>query len=147
MSTNVIDTVAGMAESAEGRAGRTFDLIKKLIVISGVAAGILLGTLLVVFGAGGQPTVFMWVRATILVVMTPMLSLLATRAEQGRAPSLRRLRLLVSVLPVTIVGVDLIPGVCPTWYAALQAVSALALIPVAFLTRRCEIRAAVPARS
>jgi hypothetical protein len=60
---------------------------------------------------------------------------------------LQRLRLLTTVLPVAIVGVDLIPGVCPTWYAALQAVSALALVPIAFLTRLPEIRAAFPDES
>jgi hypothetical protein len=130
------------AEAVDPRVARAFDLTKKLIVIYGVAAAILLGTLIVVAVAGGEPSTFMWVRASILLALTPLLARLAAHAEQGRASSLERLRLLTTVLPVAIIVVDLIPGVCPTWYAAMQAVAALALVPVAFLTRRPEIRAA-----
>ena len=138
-STNSSAEVSG---TADPRVVRDFDLTKKLIVIYGVAEAILLGTLVVIVVAGGEPTTFMWVRATILLAVMPLLSMFAVRAERGRTSSLERLRLLTTVLPVAIIGVDLIPGVCPTWYAAMQAVSALALVPIAFLTRRPEIRAA-----
>jgi len=142
-STNI----AAAPGAADPRVARYFDLAKKLIVIYGVAEAILLGTLAVIVVAGAAPSVFMWARATILLAMTPLLLMFAVRAEQGRASSLERLRFLTSVLPIAIIGVDLIPGVCPTWYAALQAVSALALVPIAFLTRRPEIRAAFPDHS
>jgi hypothetical protein len=138
---------ADPAEAADPRVARGFDLITKLIVIFAVAAAILLGTLVVVAIAGGTPTTFMWVRASILLALTPLLARLAAHAEQGRTSSLERLRVLASVVPVAIIAVDLIPGVCPTWYAAMQAVSALALVPIAFLTRRPEIRAACADRS
>jgi hypothetical protein len=138
-STNIS---AEIARPSDARVARDFDLAKKLIGIYGVAAAILLGTLVVITVAGGEPSVFMWVRASILLAMTPLLSGLAVRAERGRTSALQRLRLLATALPAAIVGVDLIPGVCPTWYAALQAVSALALAPIGFLTRRPEIRAA-----
>lgn len=143
-STNISAEVAG---AADARVARDFDLAKKLIVIYGVAGAVLLGTLVVIVVAGGEPSVFMWVRATILLAVTPLLSMFAVRAEQGRTSSLQRLRLLTTVLPVAIIGVDLIPGVCPTWYAAMQAVSALALASIAFLTRRPEMRAAFPDQS
>lgn len=135
------------AEAVDPRVARAFDLTKKLIVIYGVAAAILLGTLVVIVIAGGDPTTFMWVRASILLALTPLFSRLATHAQQGRRSSLERLRVLTTVVPVAIIAVDLIPGVCPTWYAAMQAVSALALVPIAFLTRRPEVRAAVADRS
>ena len=138
-STNISTETAGAADAS---VARDFDLAKKLIVIYLVAGAILLGTLVVIVVAGGKPTVFMWVRATILLALMPLLSMFAVRAERGRTSSLQRLRLLTTVLPVAIIGVDLIPGVCPSWYAAMQAVSALALAPVGFLTRRPEIRAA-----
>lgn len=145
--TDPTNTYAEAPGAADARVARDFDLAKKLIVIYGVAGAILLGTLVVLVVAGGEPSVFMWVRAAILLAVAPLLSMLAFRAEQGRTSSLQRLRLLTTVLPVAIVGVDLIPGVCPTWYAALQAVSALALVPIAFLTRLPEIRAAFPDES
>jgi hypothetical protein len=135
---------AEVPEVADPRVARYFDLAKKLIVIYGVAGAILFGTLVVSVVAGGATSGFMWVRAAILLGMTPLLYLFAVRAEQGRTSSLQRLRLLTTVLPVAIIGVDLIPGVCPSWYAAIQALSALALVPIAFLTRRREIGAAFP---
>ena len=84
----------------------------------------------------------MWVRASILLALTPVLLRLAARAEQGRTSSLYRVRALTTVVPVAVIAVDLIPGVCPAWYAAMQALSALALLPIAFRTRRPEMRAA-----
>ena len=138
---------AAISESADPRVARNFDLTKKLIVIYGVAGAFLLGTLVVIAVAGGEPTSFMWVRASILLALAPVLSRFAVRAEQGRAPSLERLKVVTTVVPVAIIAVDLIPGVCPTWYAAMQAVSALALVPIAFLMRRPEIRDAFAERS
>lgn len=138
-STNQSDM---FPETADPRVARSFDLSNKLIVIYGVAAALLLGTLVVIVVAGGQPTTFMWVRASILLALTPLLSRFAVRAEQGRMSSWARLRVVTTVLPAAIIAVDLVPGVCPTWYAAMQAVSALALVPIAFLMRRPEIRAA-----
>ena len=143
-STNISTELAGAADAS---VARDFDLAKKLIVIYGVAGAILIGTLMVIVVAGGEPSVLMWVRSTILLAMMPFLSMFAVRAEQGRTSSLQRLRLLTTVLPVVIIGVDLIPGVCPTWYAAMQAVSALALAPIGFLTRRPAIRDAFPDQS
>jgi len=143
-STNISTEIAGAADAS---VARDFDLATKLIVIYGVAGAILIGALMVIVVAGGEPSVLMWVRSTILLAMMPFLSMFAVRAEQGRTSSLQRLRLLTTVLPVVIIGVDLIPGVCPTWYAAMQAVSALALAPIGFLTRRPEIRDAFPDQS
>lgn len=51
------------------------------------------------------------------------------------------------ILPIAIIGVDLIPGVCPAWYAAMQAIGALPLIAVAFLTRGRQLRSAFPRQS
>jgi hypothetical protein len=43
-----------------------------------------------------------------------------------------------------IIGVDPIPGICPTWYAVMQAVSTLPLIAVAIITRGRLLRAVFP---
>jgi hypothetical protein len=47
-------------------------------------------------------------------------------------------------MPIAIIGVDLIPGVCPAWYAVMQAICALPLIAIAILTRGRQLRAAFP---
>ena len=138
---------ADVPQMAAPEVARDFDLTRKLIAIYGVVGGILLGALVVIVVAGGGPSTFMWVRASVLLALTPFLSRLAVQAEHGRASSWERLRLLATVLPVAVIVVDLVPGVCPTWYAATQAVSALALVPIAFLMRRPEVRAALAGQS
>jgi hypothetical protein len=53
-----------------------------------------------------------------------------------------RVRTLAILLPIAIVGIDLIPGVCPPWYAMMQAVCMLPIVSVAFITRRSALGAA-----
>ncbi|MFJ6379956.1 hypothetical protein ACIQI7_08125 [Kitasatospora sp. NPDC092039] len=37
----------------------------------------------------------------------------------------------ISVVPVAVIAVDVVPGLCPPWYAVHQGLSALALAAVA----------------
>jgi hypothetical protein len=77
---------------------------------------------------GGHPVnTFMWVRGALLPVTAVLLYRLSLAAAAGSGRALERLRTLTVVLPIAIVAVDLIPGVCPLWYAALQA---LGMVPV-----------------
>ncbi|WP_329003431.1 hypothetical protein OHA18_09025 [Kribbella sp. NBC_00709] len=124
-----------------------YETAKKCIGIYGVAGAIVLATLIVVAVLHGPVSTFMWVRAGLLLAVAPMLHRLAVRASQGSRPSLDRLRTVTTVLPIAIVVIDLIPGVCPGWYAALQGVSALALIAVAVITRRRALDGASPTSS
>ncbi|MEU0632315.1 hypothetical protein [Streptomyces sp. NPDC005989] len=48
------------------------------------------------------------------------------------------------IMPIAIIGVDLIPGVCPPWYAVTQAVCMVPVIRVAFITRGSALRAVFP---
>ncbi|MCX4852241.1 hypothetical protein [Streptomyces canus] len=86
----------------------------------------------------------MWIRAAVLLAIAPVLSRLTARAAEGSRSSFDRVRTLAAVPPVAIIGVDLNPGLCPTWYAGMQAVGALALIGVAFITRGSAPRNALP---
>ncbi|MEV4497750.1 hypothetical protein AB0J84_18915 [Micromonospora arborensis] len=52
--------------------------------------------------------------------------------------------LVAVIMPIAIIGVDVIPGVCPPWYAVLQVVCMLPIVRVAFLTRGSGLRAAFP---
>jgi hypothetical protein len=122
--------------------GAAIDTVKKCTVIFGVASAIVLATVAAIALLHGSVSTFMWVRAGILLAATPVLYRLAVRASQGARKSFARLRVVTTVLPVAIVVVDLIPGVCPVWYAGMQAVSAVPLIGIAVVTRRRVVSAA-----
>ncbi|AGL21337.1 hypothetical protein [Actinoplanes sp. N902-109] len=119
-----------------------FANVKKCIVIYGVMCLITLGTVAGLAIAGQSTTGFEWIRASILLLVTPFLYVLANHAARGTWRSFDRLRTLATILPIAIIVVDLIPGLCPVWYASMQAVSAFALAAVAFLTRTAAMRAA-----
>ncbi|WP_052498918.1 hypothetical protein [Streptomyces vietnamensis] len=93
--------------------------------------------------AGGHPVnTFMWVRAVLLPLVAVLVHRLTVSASRGSQRAFERVRGLAVVLPVAIIGVDLIPGVCPPWYAAMQAVCMLPVIRLAFLTRGTALRTA-----
>ncbi|MGA8118072.1 MAG: hypothetical protein WCA46_30940 [Actinocatenispora sp.] len=121
---------------------RAFDTARKCIVIFGVMSAIVVATVATTMLAHGSVNTFMWVRAGILLAVTPFLHRLAVRASRGMRKHLDRLRTISTVLPIAIVAVDLIPGVCPVWYAAMQGASAVPLVAIAVITRRRVLDAA-----
>lgn len=123
--------------AADGGVRQSFDQMRKSVLLFGVVSAIVLATVAAVALTGGSVNTFMWVRAVILLLAAPLLHRLAVRAERK---SLERLRVVTTILPIAIVGVDLIPGVCPPWYTVMQAVSAVPLIAVAVITRRRVVR-------
>jgi hypothetical protein len=116
-------------------------IVKKLVVIYGVVSALVLATVAVVAIDHGTVSLFMWIRAGILLLAAPLIYHWVTRAAQASVKSLERLRTVSLVLPIAIVVVDLIPGMCPMWYTALQGVSAIALVAVAIITRRGSLLA------
>lgn len=95
--------------------------------------------------SNGQPvTTFMWVRAVLLPVVAVLLHRLVIAASRGSRRAIERLRTLPVIMPIAIIGVDLVPGVCPPWYAAVQAVCMLPVIRLALLTRFSALRTAFP---
>ncbi|WP_371674928.1 hypothetical protein [Streptomyces sp. NBC_01276] len=87
---------------------------------------------------------FMWIRAVLLPLIAALLHRLALSASRGSRRAFERLRGISAVFPVAVVGVDLIPGVCPWWYAAVQALCVLPVLRIAFTTRGAPLRAAFP---
>jgi hypothetical protein len=110
------------------------------VILYGVASVIVLATVAAVAIGHGSVSAFMWIRAGILLLATPLIYSWVARAAEGNARGLERLRRLSVALPLAIVVVDLIPGMCPVWYTAVQGVSALALAAIAVLTRRGALR-------
>ncbi|MFF8693929.1 hypothetical protein ACF08W_17160 [Streptomyces sp. NPDC015144] len=104
--------------------------------------------------AGGHPVnTFMWVRAALLPLVAVVMHRLAVAAFRdgpggpggpGSRRAFERLRTLAGIMPVAIVGVDLVPGVCPLWYAAVQTVCVLPVVRIAFLARGAAVRTTFP---
>ncbi|MGW2370946.1 hypothetical protein [Kitasatospora sp. NPDC001683] len=124
--------------------GGAFSTVKKYVTLFGAVSAIVLGTVAVMAFTGHGTTAFLWIRAVILLAVAPVIHRMITRAANGSYRSFDRVRTLSTIAPIAIVGVDLIPGLCPAWYAVLQGLSALALVGVAVLTRRAPLTTAFP---
>ncbi|MEU9043176.1 MULTISPECIES: hypothetical protein [unclassified Kitasatospora] len=122
-----------------------FTTVKTCITLFGVVSAIVLGTVAVMAFTGHETTPFMWIRGAVLLGAAPLIHRLVSRAAAGSAKAFDRVRTLVTITPIAIVGVDLIPGLCPAWYAVLQGLSALALVSAAVLAARTSpLSAAFP---
>jgi hypothetical protein len=97
-----------------------------------------------VAGNGGAVNTFMWVRAALLPVVAVLVHRLAVAGSRGSRPAFERLGALAAVMAVAIIAVDLIPGVCPPWYTAVQVVCMLPVVRLALLTRFSALRSAFP---
>jgi hypothetical protein len=120
-----------------------FGTVRKSLALYGVICALVLGTVAVVSFTGHSVSAFMWIRGVILLAVAPLLYRMAGQAARGGRRSFKRLETVTAILPIAIIVVDLIPGVCPAWYAAMQAIAALPLIAVAVMTRR-QLRSVFP---
>ncbi|MFF8378188.1 hypothetical protein ACF07V_18905 [Streptomyces sp. NPDC015661] len=123
---------------------RAFGTATTSVKIFGALAALSLLTVAVVAGNGHQVNTFMWVRAVLLPLVALLVHRLTVSASRGSRRSFERVRGLAVVLPVAIIGVDLIPGVCPPWYAVMQTLCMLPVIRLALLTRGPALRTAFP---
>lgn len=126
------------------RAEATFGAAKTSVKIYG---GLTAAALVAVSAAAitGHPVnTFMWVRAVLLPAVAVLLYRLLVSASRGSRRSYGRAAALAVIMPIAIIGIDLIPGVCPLWYAITQAVCMLPVIVLAILTRRSALREAFP---
>ncbi|WP_369142543.1 hypothetical protein [Streptomyces sp. R44] len=123
---------------------RAFGTATTSVKIFGALAGLSLLAVAVVAGSGHQVNTFMWVRAVLLPLVAVLVHRLTVSASRGSGRAFERVRGLAVVLPIAIIGVDLIPGVCPPWYAVTQTVCMLPVIRLALLTRGPALRTAFP---
>ncbi|MEU8923509.1 hypothetical protein AB0D10_21635 [Kitasatospora sp. NPDC048545] len=121
-----------------------FGTVKKCVALYGAVSAVVLGTVAVMASTGHGTTAFMWIRGGILLAAAPLIHRMVTRAAEGSAKAFDRVRTLSTIMPIAVIGVDLVPGLCPPWYAVLQGLSALALVAVAVLTRGSALRAVFP---
>ncbi|GAA0380485.1 hypothetical protein GCM10009530_34020 [Microbispora corallina] len=133
-----------MTTIGDARTHEAFDMTKKCVTLYGAICTITLATVAVVTIGGHMGTTFIWVRAVILLAVAPVLHRLTVRAAQGARRSFERMRTVTTVMPIAVIGIDLIPGICPMWYAVMQAIGVLPLVAVAFILNGSGPRTAFP---
>ncbi|MCC9312371.1 hypothetical protein LN042_35860 [Kitasatospora sp. RB6PN24] len=126
------------------RTQEAFGTLRKCVTLFGAVSGIVFGTVAVMAFAGHGVTSFMCIRGAVLLAIAPLIQRMITRAATGSYQAFDRVRTLSAVMPIAIIGVDLVPGLCPAWYAVLQGLSAVALVGAAFITRGAALSAAFP---
>ncbi|KAA2258686.1 hypothetical protein F0L68_22875 [Solihabitans fulvus] len=131
-------------QPGDSRTQAAFDTVRKCVTLFGAVGAIVLGTVAVMAFTGHEATPFMWIRGAILLAVAPLIYRMVVRASQGSYKAFDRVRTLSTIAPIAIIGVDLIPGICPPWYAVLQGLSTLALVGVAVTTRGSALSAAFP---
>ncbi|MFD8638085.1 hypothetical protein [Streptomyces sp. NPDC059533] len=117
---------------------------ERSIRIYGALSAAALTVVVAVAGSGHVVNGFMWVRAVLLPLIGLLVHRIVVSAARGSRRAFERLSGFTVVMPIAIVGVDFIPGVCPLWYAVTQTVCMLPVVHVAVLTRRSALRAAFP---
>lgn len=131
-------------QPAENPAARqALDSARNSIGLYGVLGAAALVAVAAVAATGHTVNTFMWVRAALLPVIAYVI-LRVLAAARGSRRAFERVSALAVIMPVAIIGVDLIPGVCPPWYAVVQTLCVLPVIRVAFLTRGAALKAAFP---
>ncbi|WP_406051942.1 hypothetical protein [Kribbella sp. NBC_00889] len=118
-----------------------FNRAKGFVILYGLLAGVVVAT--IVDRAARHQVVpgFLWGRSCTVLVTSVVAYWLLTRAARGARWAYVRIRVISIVMPIAIIGVDLIPGLCPGWFAAMQAVCALAMVPVAVVVNGPALRA------
>ncbi|MEU8892315.1 hypothetical protein [Streptomyces sp. NPDC048442] len=143
METNQ-HTTNGPALLNSSRTQKAFGTAKNSFKIYGALSTAALLGVVAVAGSGHTVNTFMWVRAALLPVVAVLLHRLTVSASRGSRRAFERVSALTVIMPLAIIGVDLIPGVCPPWYAVMQAVCMLPVVGAAFLIRGSALRTAFP---
>ncbi|MFJ5922803.1 hypothetical protein ACIQF6_09370 [Kitasatospora sp. NPDC092948] len=123
---------------------RAVAAVRTSLRIYGTLATATLVAVAAVAAAGHQVNTFMWVRAALLPLIAVALHRLAASAATGSRRAYDRLGAVTLVMPIAIVAVDLIPGICPLWYAAAQTACMLPVLYAARLVRTSAWRGAFP---
>jgi hypothetical protein len=121
-----------------------FGTAKNSIKVYGALSAVALLAVIAVSSSGHMVNTFMWVRAVLLPVVAVLIHRTTVSASRGSRRAFERVKALAVIMPIAITGIDLIPGVCPPWYAVMQVVCMLPIIRVAFITRGAALRAAFP---
>ncbi|MFC9238821.1 hypothetical protein ACFTZK_20605 [Streptomyces decoyicus] len=123
---------------------RAFDKAKFLVAAYGALSAAALVTVAVLALTGHTVTPFMWGRSAGVLASAAVFYWLTVLAARGARWAYLRVRILSVIMPLAIIAVDMIPGICPTWFAMVQATCALPLVVAAFISNGSGLRAAFP---
>ncbi|MFG3114646.1 hypothetical protein ACGF4C_09635 [Streptomyces sp. NPDC048197] len=129
------------------RTRRDFGTLKKLVAAYGALSSAVLITVAVLAMTGHPVTSFLWGRSGGVLASAAVIYWMTVLAARGTRWAYLRVRILSVLMPIVIVGVDLIPGICPPWFALIQAAAALPLAAAAFVSNGPRLRAAFPKSS
>jgi hypothetical protein len=113
---------------------QAFHALERNMTAFGALGAAALLAVIVVSSTGPSVNTFMWVRAALLPAVAVLMHRMSGSASRGAQRAFDRVRTIVDIMPIAIIGVDLVPGACPPWYAGVQAVCMLPVIVAAFLT-------------
>ncbi|SCF12784.1 hypothetical protein GA0070607_5871 [Micromonospora coriariae] len=143
METDTHDTAETVMIKSP-RVQGAFDAAKNNIRVYAALSAVALLGVIVVSVSGHTVNTFMWVRAVLLPVVAVLIYRMTVSGSQGSRRAFERVSGLALIMPIAIIGVDLIPGICPPWYAVTQVVCMLPIVRVAFITRGSALRSAFP---
>ncbi|MFB6614109.1 hypothetical protein ACFCV9_07815 [Streptomyces sp. NPDC056367] len=138
------NTTTGPAFLDDPRIQGSFASAQRSIGLYGALTAAALTAVVVVAACGHTVNGFMWVRAVLPPLIILLIHRMTVSVAGGSRRAFERLSGLTVVMPIAIIGVDFVPGVCPLWYALMQSVCMLPVIHLAFLTRGSALRGAFP---
>lgn len=139
-----MDILTNTRPAEDPAARQALDSARTSVRLYGVLGAAALVAVAAVAATGHTVNTFMWVRAALLPVIAYVVLRVLAAAARGSRRAFERVSALAVIMPVAIIGVDLIPGVCPPWYAVVQTLCVLPVIRVAFLTRGAALKSAFP---
>ncbi|MGI5153929.1 hypothetical protein [Microbispora sp. CA-102843] len=137
-------TTTEAAHLDHARTRRAFGTAKILVAAYGALSVAALVTVAILAITDHTVTSFMWGRSAGLCASAAVAYWLTVLAAWGRRSAYLRMRGISVVMPLAIVGIDLIPGMLPAWFVMMQAACALAIAAAAFVINGSRLRAAFP---
>lgn len=123
---------------------RAFGKVKILVAAYGALSVAVLIAVLVLASTGHAVTGFMWGRAAGLFASAAVTYWLTVLAARGKRWAYLRVRIISMIVPVALIAMDMIPGILPAWFVAIQVAGALVIAAAAFIVNGSGLRAAFP---
>ncbi|ANP56780.1 hypothetical protein AVL59_25975 [Streptomyces griseochromogenes] len=135
---------AGASHPDHPRTQHALGTVKRLVAVYGALSTGVFMALAFLAVTDRTVTSFMWGRSFGLLASAAVIYWLTVVASKGARWAYLRVRVLSSLMPIVIVAVDMVPGICPAWFAGIQAACALPLAAAAVIGNGSALRAAFP---
>jgi hypothetical protein len=119
---------------------RVFRLVRILLGIETTVGAGALAFALALASSGASIPLAVWLRATVVLLITLSLYVFAWRAQLGYWWAYSRLRLFSAVFPVVTLALAAIPGLYPLWMIVEQVLFAGFMLGIGVLLRTAHMR-------